>query len=255
VALLFFAASSAHATDGMPTAAPEPKTAEAAPATETTPSAWGRYPVVEDGLYPIWEDTAETLGPGQFELGSAQVAGGLLRRLQVGLNPTYYIHRAPNLAVKVALYNTPQLKVAWRQSGVLLLAHAEEQFFASNSYTSRISNSKPLLALPSTLSGTWQPWEKARLHLSLTELPEVSTGNGATSWWSGTSLVTELLFLPGHSLLFHAGEVGLWRHDFRYLGASYRANYAFVVAQVGYFYRFYATGAEGAPLVTLAVML
>mgnify|MGYP007112378579 CR=1 FL=1 len=219
-------------------------------------ATWGRYPLATSGLYPIWEDTGALLQPAQAQLATSGVRVGILPRLQLGLQPSYYIHRAPNLEAKVSIYSSPRLQLAGRLSAIVLFRDAQDRMITPV-YASRVVNPSSVVVLaPTSLHVSWQPWSFLVVHGSATVLPMLSNGEDvANTAASGLSAMIELPIVSGNSLLLHAGEVGLWAHDFAYVGASYRLNYRWFLLQLGYAYRLRAEGAQGSPMLNVGVYL
>jgi hypothetical protein len=225
---------------------------EAAPRLE---KGWGRHELTASGLYPLWEDTGTLLEPGGFQLSTSAILAGLTRHLQIGLQPTWLLHRAPNLEAKLSLYSRPGLSLALRQQVVVLFRDAQERMLTTV-YGSRLANpSAPVFIAPLSLHASWQPFSRLLLHGSATVLPVLSDQSDFKDQASaGLSLMVELPVLAGHSLLLHGGEVGIWDHDFAYVGASYRLNYSWFFLQLGYFQRIRDEGSQGSPLLNVGAI-
>jgi len=240
----------------LPIAARAQQPADTAAAVEEQTPTWGAHPLATSGLYPIWEDTGSLLSPSSLELSTSGVRAGLLERLQLGVQPNYLLHRAPNLELKVALYSRPGLQVALRQSAVVLFRDAQERMITPV-YASRLANpDSTVWLLPASVHASWQPFTRLRVHGSATLLPLLSNQRDFDNQLSaGLAAMVELPVLPGNSLLLHAGEAGLWDHDFAYVGASYRLNYRAFLLQFGYAYRLRPEGVQGSPMLNLGVYL
>ncbi len=230
----------------------------AAPAyAEQTPSRWGEHGALTSGLYPLWEDTGLLMGAREFYLGTDEVGGGLGDALQLSINPDEYIHRAPNVAIKLRLVEGEDVTVAWRSTVLLLFQNAHTRFLTHN-FTSRYANPRgDTMLFPNALSLSWHAAPLLRLHASTTLLPMLTMRKKHRSLHvaAGASVMGELAFVTGASLILHLGEVGLWQHDFYYFAASVRLNYAWAVMHVGYGYRVYPDGVQSSPMLSVGVAL
>ncbi len=219
-------------------------------------SSWGRHRLATSGFYPIWEDTGSLLEPADIQLASNGFRVRIPGDVQLGLQPTYYLHRAPNLEAKVSILKRAELQLALRQSVIVLFRNAQDRMITPV-YASRLTNPNSNVVLaPASLHATWRPFSFLLVHGSATVLPMLSNEkdfeNRAVG---GLSAMVELPVVRGHSLLLHGGEVGLWDHDFAYLGASYRLNYAWFMMQLGFAYRLRPEGAQGSPLLSVGAYL
>jgi hypothetical protein len=205
------------------------------------------------GMFPLWEDTGTVLPAHGVYLGTDSVSGSPFDGVQVNISPNYFVHRAPNADIKIRLFTRGAWSLAWRQTVMGLFRNAQDRFFLQT-YTSRIFNPRSeILLLPANVSATFAPWSFLRLHGTATLMPQVYffPKKRGVHVWTGLSAMAEIIFLPGNSLFFHLGEVGFWEHEFAYLAASYRFNYAWFVARAGFVYRVYPEGLQRAPFVTL----
>ena len=136
-----------------------------------------------------------------------------------------------------------------------MLLPGATSIFTSSNFVSRIDNSRGelwVVPLGSTLS--WFLADFAALHTTLTLM---SVGGHEQPLYAslGLSTVLELRALRLHGLQLHLAEVGFWRHDLFVAGASYRFDYGWFSAQIGYFYRLTRDGRQASPLLSLGATL
>lgn len=224
-------------------------------ADEAPPAAPREPEATSIALYPLWESTGRVLGHGRLHLGTASADVGLLDVFQVGVRPTPFLFRTPNLHVKLRLLERAGLVVAAHAELLVFLPGASEAFTSTN-YVSRVDTRDAALpVLPLGISATWRPRRWLALHGTASALATFASGPYVGGVTPGATAVAEALVHPNHALSLHVGEVGFWAHDFALVGASYRFRHAWLEAQLGYFYRFTRDGAQGSPLISLGAYL
>lgn len=206
------------------------------------------------GFYPLWENTGGVLGHQHALIGTGYFELGLGDRAQVGVRPQEFLFRTPNVHGKLQLLARGAIEWSAHVEVLALLPGATSVFTSSN-FVSRIDNTRGALwvvPVGSTLS--WYPASFAAIH---TTLSAMSVGGKEQPYYAslGLSTVVELRALRNHGLLFHAAEIGFWRHDLFVMGVSWRLNLGWFAAQVGYFYRISPDGRQASPLLSLGVTL
>lgn len=213
-----------------------------------------RRQAAPNGLYPIWENNGLVLGHQQATLGLNHVQLGVGDVVHFGVKPATLALRIPNLHAKVALFDTGEVAVAAQLAGYLVLPGAGEQFF-SDQYAAPFANETPVLALPLSLGVTWRLTDWLNVHNTTTGLGVFASAPVENRATFGDFLTVEMMINPRHSLFVHAGEVGVWDHKFAVAGGSYRYRYDPMELRLGYFYRLDESGAHGAPLLGIGVVL
>jgi hypothetical protein len=207
------------------------------------------------GFYPLWENTGRIERHQDVYLGTSGMQYGVLDRFHVGFQPLHFLYRAPNLYAKIRLYDEGAWHVATQVEGLYLMDQAGRATL-SPMYTSRLDNvGFAVLLLPVSVAVTTDIGGWLELHQAVTALPLLTKGPLENETSFGYSLVAELNGKGRHGVSLHFSEVGLWRHDFAVLGASYRYRNDWLEFRLGYFYRMRSVGTQAAPLISLAFLL
>ncbi|MBI5511593.1 MAG: hypothetical protein HY903_22790 [Deltaproteobacteria bacterium] len=239
----------AGAAEGSPT-----RSVSTAAAPEVNEDSPDPFEHAASGFYPIWDNNGYVLPHRRAVIGTSAALFGIGGVLQLGLVPTALAMRTPNLQAKLALYQSEQILVAAQVSTLVLLPGASATF-ASPRYTSRLDNPEnSIVATPLSLAMTWRPTPWLAIHPSLTGLG-VFGRNVKNEVFAGGFVTAELTAAKYHSFFLHAGEIGFWDHDMAILGASYRLNWGWLEARIGYVYRVTPDGLQGQPLMSAGLLL
>lgn len=212
-------------------------------------------PRMTEGFYPIWEGTGSIESHRKLYIGTNGAHVGIRDRFQIGVQPVYFMYRTPNVNVKTLLVEGDSTSLTVQVSYFRLM-EAASRAFLSPMYTSRLDNSDfrvhlvPVSIASSTRIGDWLD-----LHQSVTALPLFTNGPLNNEVNFGYSATAEFLGRRAHSILLHGGEVGFWRHDFSFLGTSYRYRGSTVEFRLGYFYRLRPNSQQSGPLMALGFNL
>lgn len=212
-------------------------------------------PQMTEGFYPIWESTGSIESHRKIYIGSNGAHVGIRDRVQVGVQPVYFMYRTPNANIKILLRDFETTSLTVQVSYYRLMEEASRAFL-SPMYTSRLDNPDfrvhltPVSLASSTHIGDWLD-----LHQSVTALPLFTDGPLNNEVNFGYSATAEFLGRRSHSVLLHGGEVGFWRHDFSFLGTSYRYRGSTVEFRLGYFYRLRPGSQQSGPLLALGFNL
>jgi|GEM_PF-1285568 len=207
------------------------------------------------GLYPLWEGTGNMLGHRRVFMGNNWFGVGFAQRFSLGLRPTSFFFRAPNVDFKALLYARDNLKVSMQLAPSLILPGASKSFTTTNFVSRFDDNNHHLWLLPLSAHASWKLFEELSLHASLTALGAFGKQVPNAQFSVGLTVFAEFIAWDNHSLRLHLGEIGFWHHDFAMLGASYRLHWEWLEIQVGYFYRLTPDGNQGGALIALGVLL
>lgn len=211
------------------------------------------------GFYPIWENTGYLEKRGDLFIGSTGTQYGIRDSANIGVLPLQYLYRIPNAYMKFQLPRIESGIGTWHmagQIGFLHLLNDAGRAFLSPMYESRLDNPDFSLSLiPAAVSASLEPANWICVHQTLTVLGVFSSGAIKSELTPGYSIVAELKAKSHYSMLFHAMEAGLWKHDFSAIGVSYRYQGILNEFRFGYFYRFRADSLERAPLIGFGVSL
>ncbi|MGK5089602.1 hypothetical protein WDW86_18780 [Bdellovibrionota bacterium FG-2] len=207
------------------------------------------------GFYPIWENTGLTEKHREGYLGTNDAHIGIKDIAQVGVQPLGLMYRTPNAYTKLRIFETSTWHLSAQLGASWLMKGASRSFF-SPMYTSRLDNPDfSVVIIPASVSATHDIADWLVVHQSLTALTLHTTGSLANEMYPGYSLSSEFRAKTYHSLSIHVGEVGIWKHDFSYLGGSYRFSNSWAEFKIGYFYRIRPDSLQASPLVSLGFYL
>ncbi|MCL2626351.1 MAG: hypothetical protein FWD46_06015, partial [Cystobacterineae bacterium] len=227
-----------------------PQTPEPTPPVNSTPPGFSFY-----GLYPLWEATGNMLEHRRVFIGNNWFAVGFAHRFSLGIRPTSFFFRVPNVDFKALIYEREHLKVSMQLAPSLVLPGASNSFTTTN-FTSRFDdNHHYLWLLPLSANASWQLLDELSLHASLTALGAFGKQLPNFQVTLGLTVFAEFMAWKHHSFMLHLGEIGFWDHDIAIIGASYRFHWKWIEAQLGYFYRFSPNGNQGGALIALGVLL
>ena len=255
LALLAYLMAAPAFADTAPAVAPAAPPTSSASLAQQQQAADGIGPQTE-GFYPIWENTGFVGNARDIYLGTNGAHYGIGDFMHVGLNPVNFAYRTPNAYAKFKLFEKGRWHVAV-QTGFFYLMDEASRAFLSPMYTSRLDNPDfNVTLIPVALTASYELSDWMQIHQTLTELGEFcTTGEIVNQAYTGYMISAELLAKRRHSVIFHAGEVGFWNHDFSTIGASYRFHNTWLEAQIGYFYRFQTDGNESSPMISLGFLL
>ena len=207
------------------------------------------------GLFPIWENTATVLGHGQVYLGSHLLGVGLGDRLQIGTHPVRDVMFTPNLHAKFLVFERPRLRVA-AHAEVLWMTQGASQAFTVSNFVSRLSTvENAFWVAPLGVTASIAPMRGLFVHVTTTAQGVTSKALPEPQVTFGVSAQLEWRPFEHHAFTFHAAEVGLHRHDYALVGASYRYQRWIFEGSIGYARRFYRDGGQGFPIAALGVEL
>ena len=229
--------------------------AEVSTFTSSSETSRAELPHMTEGFYPIWESTGSIESHRKIYIGSNGAHMGIRDRVQFGVQPVYFMYRIPNGNVKVLLHEGESTSVTAQISYYRLMEEASRAFL-SPMYTSRLDNPDFTVHLvPVSLASTTHIGDWLDLHQSVTALSLFTNGPLNNEVNFGYSATAEFLGRRSHSILLHGGEVGFWRHDFSFLGTSYRYRGSTVEFRLGYFYRMRPGSQQSGPLIALGFNL
>ncbi len=207
------------------------------------------------GFYPIWENTGLTEKHREGYLGSNDAHIGINDVAQFGVQPLGLMYRTPNAYLKLRLLDTSDWHLS-AQLGASWIMRDASRSFLSPMYTSRLDNPDfSVILISASVSATRNVADWLQIHQTLTALTLHTTGSLANETYPGYSIATEFRGKTHHALSVHFGEVGFWKHDFSFLGGSYRFSNSWAEFKIGYFYRIRPDSLQASPLVSLGFYL
>ena len=259
------AGSVTYASTEAATPAPvQPDAASAAPVPQprqdfhaSTPSTQPTPPLMLpiSGLYPLYDNTGFVLGHRQIALGYSFADFGVGNVVNVGVKPSSWMFRSPNIHTKVRVYAGHDLNVAVQGAVFGLLPGASHSFFSSQ-YTSRVDNRDRLILLaPLSVAASWQVASWLLLHNTTTAMGVFGERPIKNDVTFGNFVTAQLQALQRHAFLLHAADLAIGKNDLWVIGSSYRYTYDWFEFRLGYFYRINGDGMQGQALFDVGIVI
>jgi hypothetical protein len=188
----------------------------------------------ENGVVPLWEQTAvlHRGGGGQIGYGHAQLGLG---RVQLGTQPFLDLQRTWNLQLKLALLEGGPHRTALVLGGYRLPTSAEMRSLGELHRTGFANPYGPLLLFPVSVAHSWAIGERVHVHSALTTLFRHASDPRERRTSLGAATMIEGHAGEHWSARLHAGYwgVGVEAQAHLALSFAYRSEHLMLAAGYG----------------------